>query len=127
MSKARFYLCQHCKNLIGMIDDKGVPIVCCGEKMKALEPNTTEAAGEKHLPVVSKSENRVSVSVGSVEHPMSEEHSIVWIYLETKNGGQRKALNANDKPQAEFLLAEGEEAVAVYAYCNLHGLWKTEL
>ena len=122
----KFYLCEHCKNLIGMIDNKGVPIMCCGQKMTALVPNTTDAASEKHLPVVEVNGNKVSVTVGSVIHPMSEDHSIVWIYLETTNGGQRKNLSFDGEPRAEFVLSEGEKAVAAYAYCNLHGLWKTE-
>lgn len=127
MSKAKFYLCEHCKNLIGMVDNKGVPLMCCGQKMTALEPNTVDAAVEKHLPVVEKNGNVIRASVGSVEHPMTEEHLISWLYLETKNGGQRKNLAAGAAPVVEFLLADKEEAVAVYAYCNLHGLWKTEL
>ncbi len=126
MSKAKFYLCEHCKNLVGMVHDAGVPIVCCGQKMTALEPNTTEAAGEKHLPVMEKSGSAVTVRVGSVTHPMAAEHFIEWIYLETSLGGQRKALSPESEPKAEFVLAEGEEAVAAYAYCNLHGLWKTQ-
>ena len=123
----KFYLCEHCKNLVGMIDNKGVPVMCCGHKMTPLVPNTTEAAGEKHLPVVEVEGNRVTVTVGSVLHPMSQEHSIVWIYLETTNGGQRKNLSFDGEPKAEFVLSEGEKAVAAYAYCNLHGLWKTEI
>lgn len=123
----KFYLCEHCKNLIGMIDNKGVPVMCCGQKMTPLVPNTTEAAGEKHLPVVTVEGNKVIVTVGSVLHPMSEEHSIVWIYLETNKGGQRKNLSFDGQPCAEFVLSEGEKAVSAYAYCNLHGLWKTEI
>ena len=127
MGKEKFYLCEHCKNLIGMIHDAGVPVVCCGQKMTALEPNTTDAAGEKHLPVIEQSGSTITVSVGSVSHPMTAEHSIEWIYLETSLGGQRKALSPEVEPKAEFVLAEGEKAVAAYAYCNLHGLWKTQL
>ena len=127
MSKAKFYLCNHCKNLIGMIDDKGVPVVCCGEKMQALEPNTVEASVEKHLPVVEVKGDKVSAFVGSVEHPMGEDHSIVWLYLETDKGGQRKVLEIGKPPKAEFALTDGEKPLAVYAYCNLHGLWKTEI
>ncbi len=127
MSKAKFYLCEHCKNLVGMIKDSGVPIVCCGQKMTALVPNTSEGAGEKHLPVVKVEGNTVKVNVGAVDHPMSEEHSIVWIYLESENGGQRKILEPSDAPYAEFVLTEGDKAIAAYAYCNLHGLWKTEI
>ena len=125
--KTKFYICNHCGNLIGMIDDKGVPVVCCGEEMHPLVPNTTDAAGEKHLPVVKADGNKISVDVGSVAHPMTQEHSIEWIYLETDKGGQRKTLNPDEKPYAEFVLADGEKAVAAYAYCNLHGLWKTEI
>ena len=124
---ARFYLCEHCKNLIGMVDNKGVPLVCCGSKMKALEPNTTDAAGEKHLPVVEVNGREIKVTVGSVSHPMTEEHSIQWIYLETKSGGQRKNLSPDSAPEVSFSLTEDDEAVSVYAYCNLHGLWKTEI
>ena len=120
----KFYLCEHCKNLIGMIDNKGVPVMCCGQKMTPLVPNTTEAAGEKHLPVIKVDGDKVTVTVGSVLHPMTQEHSIVWIYLETNLGGQRKSLSFDGEPKAEFVLSEGEKAVAAYAYCNLHGLWQ---
>lgn len=123
----KFYLCEHCKNLIGMIDNKGVPVMCCGQKMTPLVPNTTEAAGEKHLPVITVDGDKVTVNVGSVAHPMGEDHSIVWIYLETTLGGQRKNLAIDGEPKAEFVLAEGEKALGAYAYCNLHGLWKTEI
>lgn len=123
----KFYLCEHCKNLIGMIDNKGVPVMCCGQKMTPLVPNTTEAAGEKHLPVITVDGNKVTVTVGSILHPMTQEHSIVWIYLETNLGGQRKNLSFDGEPKAEFVLSEGEKAVSAYAYCNLHGLWKTEI
>ena len=123
----KFYLCEHCKNLVGMIDNKGVPIMCCGQKMTALIPNTTDAAGEKHLPVVEVKDGKVTVTVGSVIHPMTEDHSIVWIYLETNLGGHRKNLAFDGEPRAEFILSEGEKAVSAYAYCNRHGLWKTEI
>lgn len=124
---SRFYLCEHCKNLVGLIEDGGVPLMCCGQKMTKLIPNTVDAAGEKHLPVVKKEGNKIVVTVGEVEHPMTEEHYITFIYLATSKGGQRKSLNPTDKPYAEFVLADGEEAHEVYAYCNLHSLWKTEL
>ena len=123
---ARFYICRHCGNLIGKIHDSGVPVVCCGEKMEALEPNTVEASGEKHLPVVTAADGVVTVRVGSVDHPMQPEHSIQWIYLQTAHGGQRKALNPGDAPEAKFALCD-DKPVAVYAYCNLHGLWMTEV
>jgi len=127
MSKEKFYLCTHCGNLVGMIHASGVPIICCGEPMKALVPNTTEAATEKHLPVAKVEGGEVLVNVGSAAHPMTAEHYIQWIYLETSKGGQRHTLAPGDAPATVFALAEDERPVAVYAYCNLHGLWKTDL
>ncbi len=109
-----------------MIHDAGVPVMCCGQKMEALVPNTVEASGEKHVPVVTVENGLVHVCVGSVNHPMLEEHSIEWVYLRTDKGGQRKALKPGDDPKVTFALCE-ETPVAVYAYCNLHGLWMTEL
>ncbi len=126
MKDIKFYRCEHCGNLVGMVNDAGVPLVCCGQKMTHLDPGTTDGAVEKHLPVVTVEGNTVKVEVGSVAHPMTEEHSIQWIYLQTTKGGQRKALAPNDPPVVTFALLE-EEPVAVYAYCNLHGLWKTEV
>src|SRR5699024_1295665 len=101
------------------VHNSGVPMMCCGEKMQALEPNTVEASGEKHLPVAKYENGVLTVNVGSVDHPMVEEHLIQWIYVETENGGLRKDLKAGDKPAAVFHLGE-EKPVAVYAYCNLH-------
>ena len=124
--KTKFYVCRHCGNLIGMIHDAGVPVVCCGQKMDALVPNTVEASGEKHLPVVNISDSVVQVDVGSVAHPMIPEHFIQWIYVETENGGQRKALKPGQDPGATFCVGD-EKVVAVYEYCNLHGLWMTEV
>lgn len=126
MGMNRFYICRHCGNVIGMIHDAGVPVFCCGERMEGLAPNTVEASGEKHVPVVSVCDGVVRVSVGSTAHPMTSEHSIEWVYLQTNRGGQRKTLNCDDAPEVEFAL-KNEEPVAVYAYCNLHGLWMTEI
>ena len=123
----KFYICEHCGNIIGKIHDSGVPVVCCGEKMKPLEAGVVEASREKHIPVVEISGDSVKVSVGSVEHPMSEEHSILWVYLETDKGCQRKCLEVGKAPIAIFALADGERAIAAYAYCNLHGLWKAQI
>ena len=119
----KFYICNHCGNIITKIQDKGVPVVCCGEKMVELVPNTTDAATEKHVPDVKVDGKKVIVTVGSVEHPMVEEHFIEWILVETKEGVQVKWLKAGQKPTHEFVLSEGDELVAVYEYCNLHGLW----
>ena len=124
--KTKFYVCRHCGNLIGMIHDAGVPVVCCGEKMEALVPNTVEASSEKHLPVVTVADGVVQVHVGSVDHPMIPEHFIQWVYLETENGGQRMALKPGQAPKATFYVGD-EKVVAVYEYCNLHGLWMTEV
>ncbi len=126
MSQEKFYICRHCGNLIGMINDSGVPVVCCGEKMQALVPNTEDAAQEKHVPSVTVDGDVVKVNIGSAPHPMLDAHYIEWVYVQTENGGQRKALKPGDAPEAVFALKD-DKAVAVYAYCNLHGLWKTEL
>ncbi|SFR62140.1 desulfoferrodoxin family protein [Anaeromicropila populeti] len=123
----RFFICKHCGNIIGMIEDSGVPVVCCGEKMTELVPNTTDGAVEKHVPVVTVEGNKVTVVIGSAEHPMLPEHHISWIYLKTNKGGQRKCLEPGEKPEAVFMLSEGEEAVEVFEYCNIHGLWKKDV
>ena len=120
----KFYICEHCGNIIAMVRDKGVPVMCCGQKMTEIIPGTTEAAVEKHIPVFEVKDSKVYVTVGSVEHPMLPEHYIEWIALETNLGNQRKTLAPGSAPKAEFALLEGEEVRAVYAYCNLHSLWK---
>lgn len=86
-----------------------------------------EGVSEKHLPVVEKIGKKITVKVGSISHPMTEEHSIGWIFLETKQGAQFRQLNADEEPRGEFILADGDEPIAVYAYCNLHGFWKTKI
>ena len=120
----RFYICEHCGNIIAMVHDSGGPIMCCGQKMKEIIPGTTDAAKEKHIPVYEVKDNKVFVTVGEVEHPMQSEHYIEWVSLQTKYGNQRKALKPGDAPKVCFALCEGDEVEAVYAYCNLHGLWK---
>lgn len=119
----KFYVCEHCGNKITFVEDKGVPVMCCGQKMTELVPNTTDAAQEKHVPVVEQDGDKIIVKVSSVAHPMQEEHSIQWIAVETDKGSQIKYLKPEDKPEAEFNIA-GEKLAAVYEYCNLHGLWK---
>jgi len=126
MSEKKFYVCETCGNLIGMIHSSGVNVVCCGKKMTELEAGVVEASREKHIPVATVNGNNVDVVIGSVAHPMAEEHFIGWVYLETTKGGQRKVLNPGDEPKVTFALAD-EKPVAVYAYCNLHGLWKAEI
>lgn len=122
----KFYSCRHCGNIVAYVKDSGVRIVCCGEEMKELVPNTTDAAAEKHVPVIQKMGQKVTVKVGPVAHPMSQEHYIQWIALTTRQGNQRKELEPGQEPQAEFMICEDDEVVAVYAYCNLHGLWMSE-
>lgn len=118
------FKCEHCGNIIAYLKDSGVRVQCCGEEMKPLVPNTTDAAGEKHVPVIAVDGTTVTVTVGAVEHPMLDAHYIEWILLETKEGRQRKTLKPGEKPVAVFSLAAGDEVVAAYEYCNLHGLWK---
>jgi len=120
----KFYICEHCGNIIAKVKDAGVPVMCCGQKMKELVPGTTDAAIEKHVPVYHVDNNIVTVTVGSVEHPMLPEHYIEWISLQTRQGNQRKVLKPGDKPVASFAMCDGDEVEAVYAYCNLHSLWK---
>ena len=122
----KFFICEQCGNLIGMINDSGVPMMCCGEEMTKLEPGVVEASHEKHIPVVTVDGNIVTVTIGSVEHPMAIVHSILWVELKTDKGVQRKTLAVGEPPVAVFALAD-EKPIEVYAYCNLHGLWKSEI
>jgi len=124
--KQKFFICKHCGNMIGLISDKGAPLVCCGEEMEELVPNTAEASTEKHLPAVTFSGDSISVQVGSAAHPMEEAHNIVFVYVETTRGGQRKCLSVGEAPAVSFSFSD-DKPVAVYAYCNLHGLWKTDV
>ena len=124
--KSKFYICRHCGNLVEMVHDAKVPMFCCGEKLEELVPNTVEASGEKHIPAVQVGDGIVEVNVGSVDHPMADVHWIEWVQLVTDKGSYRKQLNPGEAPKASFLLS-GEKPLAVYAYCNLHGLWKTDL
>ena len=123
---SKFYICEKCGNVVGMIHASGVTPNCCGQKMTELKAGVVEASREKHIPEVSVNGNLVEVVVGSVLHPMAEEHSILWVYLETDKGGQRKNLEVGKEPKVVFALAD-EKPIAVYAYCNLHGLWKKEI
>ncbi|HIZ62784.1 MAG TPA: desulfoferrodoxin [Candidatus Gemmiger avistercoris] len=120
----KYFICEHCGNIVTMVQDKGVPVFCCGQKMTPLVPGTVEAAHEKHIPVYTVEGNTVHVKVGSVDHPMLEEHFITWISLQTRQGSQIKYLKPGEAPAADFALTEGDAVEAVYAYCNLHGLWK---
>ena len=120
----KFYRCKKCGQMVAIVEKKGCPIMCCGEAMEELVPGTSDGAVEKHVPVYEVKDNKVYVTVGEVEHPMIEEHYIQWVAIQTKNGNQRKALLPTDEPKAVFPLLEGDEVLAVYEYCNLHGLFK---
>ena len=120
----KFYICKHCGNMVAMVKNSGAPITCCGEAMTEIIPCSTDAALEKHVPVYTVEGNKVLVTVGSVEHPMLPEHYIEWVSLQTKSGNQRKPLQPGQAPKVCFSLCEGDEVEAVYAYCNLHSLWK---
>lgn len=120
----KFYICKTCGKIIAIVKDAPVPTMCCGQKMEEIVPGTTDAAVEKHIPVFEVKDQRVFVTVGDVTHPMIPEHYIEWIAIETTGGNQRKTLSPSDEPKACFALCEGEEVTAVYAYCNLHSLWK---
>ena len=120
----KFYICEICGNIVAMVNESGVPIYCCGEEMKQIIPGTVDASQEKHVPVYTVEGNVVHVKVGSVEHPMDPDHYIQWISIHTKQGNQRKVLAPGDAPEAYFALCDGDELQVVYAYCNLHGLWK---
>ncbi len=127
MKQVKFFKCNKCGKIIGVIENQyDTPTICCGDPMEELVPNSSGAAKEKHAPVIAVDGNTVTVTVGEVEHPMADDHYIMWIYIKTQNGGQRKALKPGDKPQATFALVEGETLEAAYAYCNKHGLWMTE-
>lgn len=123
----RFFKCDICGNMVGMIHESGVPMVCCGQNMTEMVANTSDGAVEKHVPFVTVDKDTVKVQVGEVEHPMLPEHYIQWIYIKTEHGGQRKILNPGDAPKAEFKLADGDKLETAYAYCNLHGLWKKDM
>jgi len=122
--KMKFYRCAHCGKIIAVVKETGVPVMCCGEKMQEIVPGTTDASVEKHVPVYEVKDSKIYVKVGSAEHPMIDEHYIEWIAVATKEGNQRKALKPGMKPEAVFAINEGDEVEAVYAFCNLHSLWK---
>ena len=120
----KYYYCEICGNVLEAVDDKNVTPICCGKQMNELTANNDDsAAKEKHVPVFNKNGYLVNVKVGETPHPMSEEHYIKWIEVETDKGIYRKFLNPDDKPTAEFVINEKEVVLKVYAYCNLHGLW----
>lgn len=126
MKNTRFYICSHCGNIVEMVKDAGPKPFCCGQKMNELVPGSVDASAEKHVPDVKVGQDVVEVNVGSADHPMVDVHWIEWVQLVTDKGSYRKWLNTGEAPNVTFLLG-GEKPLEVYAYCNLHSLWKTEL
>ena len=120
----RFFKCNKCGKIIALVNDKPCPTMCCNEEMQEMIPNTVDAAQEKHIPVYKVNGDVVEVTVGEVIHPMTEEHLIEWVSMETEQGNQRKLLKAGQEPKVCFALCKGDKVKSVYAYCNLHGLWK---
>ena len=125
--RQKFFGCEKCGNMVGFIKFSGAIPVCCGQDMTELVPNTVDASKEKHVPVIKVDGNNVTVDVGAAPHPMIDAHYIEWVYIQTAQGGQRKALAPNDKPSVQFALTEGDKMEIAYAYCNLHGLWKASV
>lgn len=122
--KEQFFICNHCGNIIAIIRDCGVPVYCCGEKMQEIIPGTSEASQEKHIPVYEVKDQTVTVSVGSTEHPMTPQHYIEWVCIETEEGLQYKQLKPNMSPHVSFFISKVDKIRAVYAFCNQHSLWK---
>ena len=121
-----FFICKQCGNIAKLTVNNGGLLVCCGEKMNELVPNTVDASVEKHKPVVTVSGDKINVEVGSILHPMQDEHHITFVYIETEHGNQCRCLNIGEEPKVTFNLSN-DKPIAVYAYCNLHGLWKTNI
>lgn len=122
--KVKFYICPICGNQIELIKDSGVPVVCCGKNMEMLKPNTTDASVEKHVPVYEFVEDEIVVRVGEVEHPMTKEHYIMWIALVSDNRITRVTLYPEQETTTRFKYVPNS---TIYAYCNIHGLWKADV
>ena len=121
----KFFICKSCGNIVTPVNDSGTSLVCCGDKMTELIPGAIKASKEMHVPVWSVRNCAVYVKVGAKEHPMLPVHYIEWIAVQTKQGLRFKRLRPGDKPEARFALCAGDEVEAVFAYCNIHGLWKS--
>lgn len=122
--KMKFYRCSVCGKIIAMVKETPVDTICCGKPMEMIVPGSVDASKEKHVPIYEVKDNKVYVTIGSAAHPMEEAHHIEWVAIETSLGNQRKLLKVNGEPKVCFSLCEGDKVEAVYAYCNLHGLWK---
>lgn len=127
MTEQRFFICGRCGNIVAFVHSSGAPLSCCGEQMKEIVPNSVDAAQEKHVPVIEQDGSKVTVTVGSIAHPMETDHYIQWISLQTEEGNQRKELKPGNEPKSVFMLNDGDKAIAAFAYCNKHGLWKKSI
>lgn len=121
----KMYKCDICGNQVELIVNGGGELVCCGQPMRKVKANSTDAAGEKHVPVIKREGKKVTVTVGEVLHPMVPEHYIEWVVVEADGKTLRHHFKPGDKPEVEFCV-EGDSVVA-YEYCNLHGLWTAKL
>jgi superoxide reductase len=120
--KMEVYKCEICGNMVEMVHEGGGTLVCCGQNMTLMAENSTDAAQEKHVPVIEKTGNGYNVKVGSAAHPMEDKHYIEWIELVAGDVSQRVFLKPGDAPEASFCTDAAE--VTARAYCNLHGLWR---
>lgn len=123
MGEVKFFRCEHCGNIVTKIINGGPALFCCGEKMVELVPDSSDGAGEKHVPVISIDGEIATVKVGEAPHPMVEEHYIQWICLHTEKGLQFVWLKPGEAPEAIFAVAPDDKVIEAYAYCNIHGLW----
>lgn len=123
-ANVKFFKCGVCGNMVGLIKEGGGELTCCGQPMQELVPNTVEASKEKHIPVAERKDGKIIVKVGSVAHPMLPEHFIEWIAIVSGKGTERIALSPSQAPEAVFC---DNGSADIYAYCNIHGLWKSEL
>ena len=121
----KIYKCERCGNIVDVLHEGPGALVCCGVEMVLMEENSVDAANEKHVPIIEKTDNGIIVKVGEVDHPMADEHYIEWIEVINGDYSQKKFLKPGDKPQAEFFVPFNENLVA-RSYCNLHGLWKSK-
>lgn len=121
----KFYRCKHCGKILVIVNESGVPTICCGDIMQEMIPSISDGAIEKHVPVICQEDQKVTVKIGEKPHPMEQNHHIEWILLMTDKGIQKKFLCSGDEPKAEFILVNGESIIGAYSYCNIHGLWKS--
>lgn len=122
-----FYKCSVCGQIVAIVKKTDSPLICCGKAMEEMVPCSSDGSYEKHVPEIRIEGHKVFVMVGSAPHPMVKEHCIDWIALETKCGYQHKELKPGAEPKACFRICHGDEVIAAYAYCNLHGLWKATI